>query len=83
MTAAFREYQRGTALINQAKNYGRVHPGATQEDTLVALGEQVTDDNSLYARTGLFLAVQERESTANGGLTQAPVGEEGNRRWAP
>jgi hypothetical protein len=77
VTAAWREYQRGTALINRAKDHGRAHPGATDEDTLTALAEPATENNWLYARAGLFLAARDREDAARGGLTQALLGEGG------
>lgn len=68
MTAAWREFQRGTALINRAKDYGRVHPGATEQDTLTVLEEPATRNNLLYAGTGLFLAAWERELMARPSL---------------
>ena len=68
MTTAWREFQRGTALINRAKDYGRVHPGATEQDTLTVLEEPATRNNLLYAGTGLFLAVWERELMARSSL---------------
>jgi hypothetical protein len=68
VTTAWREFQRGTALINRAKDYGRVHPGATEKDTLTVLEEPATRNNLLYAGTGLFLAAWERELMARSSL---------------
>lgn len=77
MTAAWREFLRGTAMINRAKDYGLAHPGATEEQTLTALKSDPAMDNGLYVRTGLFLAAREREDeplarTRPSGLDAAP-----------
>jgi Domain of unknown function (DUF397) len=64
----------GNELIHRAKDYGLAHPGATAEDTLTALGEAATADNSMYAGAGLLMAAREREDTAAGvGGTQLPA----------
>jgi hypothetical protein len=73
--AAWREFERATALINRVRDYGLAHPDATVEGVLGALQEPATTDNTLYAGTGLFMAAQARELTARAGLTQAPLGE--------
>jgi Domain of unknown function (DUF397) len=70
VTAAWREFERGTALINRVRAYGLAHPGATAEDALAALEEPATTGYTMYAGTGLFLAAQARE-----GLAQVPLGE--------
>jgi Domain of unknown function (DUF397) len=75
VTAAWREFERGTALINRVRDYGLAHLDATVEDTLAALEEPATADNTVYAGTGLFLAAQARELTARTGLAQALLGE--------
>ena len=64
MTAAWREFLRGTAMINRAKDYGLAYPDATEQQTLTALGADPASDNGLYVRTGLFLAAREREDAA-------------------
>ena len=74
MTAAWREFLRGTAMIKRAKDYGLAHPGATEEQTLTALEVNPANYDGLYVRTGLSLAASEREdaaaATAGGGSTQ-------------
>ena len=40
MTAAWREYQRATALINRVRDYGLIHPDATVDNVLTALHEE-------------------------------------------
>jgi Domain of unknown function (DUF397) len=74
--AVWREFERATALINRVRDYGLVHPDATVEDVLTALEEPATADNTLYAGTGLFMAVQAQERAARAGLAQVPLGEE-------
>jgi Domain of unknown function (DUF397) len=76
VTAVWREFERATALINRVRDYGLVHPDATVDGVLTALQEEATADNTLYAGTGLFMAVQAQECAARAGLAQVPLGEE-------
>jgi hypothetical protein len=76
VTAVWREFERATALINRVRDYGLAHPDATVEGVLTALEVEATADNTLYAGTGLFMAVQARERAARAGLAQVRLGEE-------
>jgi Domain of unknown function (DUF397) len=75
VNANWRRFEQATALINRVKDYGLAHPDATVEDTLAAMQEPATTDNTLYAGTGLFMAAQAREHAAREGLTQPLLGE--------
>jgi hypothetical protein len=75
VNANWRAFEAGSALINRFRDYGLAHPNATVEDTLAALQEPATTDNTLYAGAGLFIAAQARERAAREGLTQVPLGE--------
>jgi hypothetical protein len=79
VNANWRAFERGTELINRVRDYGLAHPDASVEDTLTALHEPVTSDNTLYAGTGLFIAAQAREAAAGAGLTRHPLGERKSR----
>jgi hypothetical protein len=73
MTATWREFLRGTATINRAKDHGLAHPGATEEQTLTGLKADPATDNRLYVRTGLFPAAREREDAAAATAGEAPT----------
>jgi hypothetical protein len=80
VNANWRRFEQATALINRVKDYGLAHPDATVEDTLAAMQEPATTDNTLYAGTGLFMAAQAREHAAREGLIQPLLGEKDKPR---
>lgn len=54
-------FTRGNKLMDRARDWGREHPGATEEETLAGLDAEPTPDNAMYVRIGLMEAAEERE----------------------